>query len=172
MNFNVTKLCHSTDDIRLKGSTVVPAMIPQRLISLQPNKLLQFLRGNFMGKQILAILFVATMLLSMLASLAYPPTNAQIEPTLDPSTIPKYVDQLVIPPVYVPTYTYDWKTRQVPRIQNQHERIQPTNPANSRCTRKPHRIWANPSVGIRRIRQRRRHRQIPRIHPKLTLSNL
>ena len=45
-------------------------------------------------------------------------TNAQVDqpqpplPTLDPSTIPKYVDQLVIPPVYVPQHTYDWKTRQ------------------------------------------------------------
>ena len=33
------------------------------------------------------------------------------EPTLDPLSIPKYTNQLVIPPVYVPQWTYDSKTR-------------------------------------------------------------
>jgi hypothetical protein len=68
-----------------------------------------------MGKKIIAIFFVASMLASLLSifSLALP-VNAQITdvPTLDPSTIPKYVDQLVIPPEYVPTYTFDRKTCQ------------------------------------------------------------
>jgi FtsP/CotA-like multicopper oxidase with cupredoxin domain len=36
------------------------------------------------------------------------PTDA---PTLDPSTIPKFVNQLVIPPVYVPTYSLDRRVR-------------------------------------------------------------
>ena len=36
--------------------------------------------------------------------------QASSGPTLDPLTIPKYVNQLVIPPVYVPKYTFDWKT--------------------------------------------------------------
>jgi len=65
-----------------------------------------------MGKKIIAFLFVATMLASLFSIFSIPTTNAQPQPTLDPSTIPKYVDQLVIPPVYVPSYSYDWKTRQ------------------------------------------------------------
>ena len=34
-------------------------------------------------------------------------------PTLDPNAIPKYVNQFVIPPVYVPTYTFDWSTKKL-----------------------------------------------------------
>ncbi len=42
-------------------------------------------------------------------------TNAQDgvdQPTLDPLSIPKYTNQLVIPPVYVPQWTYDCNKRQ------------------------------------------------------------
>ncbi|HSV49095.1 MAG TPA: hypothetical protein VLH35_02175, partial [Candidatus Acidoferrales bacterium] len=63
-----------------------------------------------MGKKVLAILFVATMLVSLFSIFSIPPVNAQNGPTLDPATIPKYVDQLVIPPEFVPKYTYDHKT--------------------------------------------------------------
>jgi spore coat protein A, manganese oxidase len=53
------------------------------------------------------------MLTSLFSIFSISPTNAQLSgPTLDPDTIPKYVDQLVIPPVYVPKYTYDCKTDQ------------------------------------------------------------
>lgn len=64
-----------------------------------------------MGKKIIAILFVASMLLSLLSIFNAAPAYAQASgPTLDPDSIPKYVDQLVIPPEYVPTYTFDCKT--------------------------------------------------------------
>lgn len=41
---------------------------------------------------------------------AQPPVD---EPTLDPLSIPKYTNQLVIPPVYVPHWTYDSKTKKL-----------------------------------------------------------
>jgi spore coat protein A len=61
-------------------------------------------------------IFVAALLIGMLVLSSFAvlqPVNA-IEPLtqIDASTIPKFVDQLVIPPVYVPQYTYDWSTKQ------------------------------------------------------------
>jgi hypothetical protein len=70
-----------------------------------------FLSTN--GKTILtAALLIGMLVLSSFVMLQ--PVNA-IEPLaqIDPSTIPKFVDQLVIPPVYVPQYTYDYSTKQV-----------------------------------------------------------
>jgi len=50
----------------------------------------------------------AIMLLSLFTVLGS--TAVAANPTmLDPLSIPKYVDQLVIPPVYVPSYKIDWK---------------------------------------------------------------
>ena len=67
--------------------------------------------------------------------------NAQpmVEPTLDPLKIPKYTNQLVIPPVYVPHYTYDYKTRQWVQeykvdMTEFYEQILPTTYANGTPT--------------------------------------
>jgi spore coat protein A len=61
------------------------------------------------------------------------------EPTLDPLSIPKYTNQLVIPPVYVPHYTYDYKTRQWVQeykvdMTEFYEQILPTVDANGNPT--------------------------------------
>ncbi len=92
-------------------------------------------------KNKLAIVLVASMLLSMFAILNPNTANAQIvdQPTLDPSLIPKYVNQLVIPPVYVPTYSYDCKTRQWTQqykidMTQFTEQILPTTDANGNPT--------------------------------------
>jgi hypothetical protein len=69
------------------------------------------------------------------------------EPTLDPTTIPKYIDQLVIPPVYVPTYSFDFKTHKL--TQNYHvdmsefyEQILPTVDALGNPTNFPQtKVW-------------------------------
>jgi FtsP/CotA-like multicopper oxidase with cupredoxin domain len=64
-------------------------------------------------KNKLAIVLVVSMLLSMFSIFNVSSVNAQVdEPTLDPSDIPKFVNQLVIPPVYIPSYTYDYKNHQ------------------------------------------------------------
>ena len=65
-------------------------------------------------KNKIAFLIVALMLAALFTVFNVNTTNAQTpdEPTLDPLSIPKFVNQLVIPPVYVPHYTYDYKTRQ------------------------------------------------------------
>ena len=67
---------------------------------------------------------------------AQDPTDA---PSLDPLTIPKYTNQLVIPPVYVPTYSYDCNTHKL--VQNYHvdmteftEQILPTVDAQGNPT--------------------------------------
>jgi spore coat protein A len=65
--------------------------------------------------------FAVAMILAILASsllLNINIANAVDEPTLDPLTIPKYQNQLVIPPVYVPTYSIDWETGKL--VQNYH----------------------------------------------------
>ena len=67
-----------------------------------------------MKNKLAAFLFVAIIMIAALFTVfSVNPVNAQVPmpdlPTLDPSSIPKYVDQLVIPPVYVPQYTYDHK---------------------------------------------------------------
>jgi FtsP/CotA-like multicopper oxidase with cupredoxin domain/subtilisin-like proprotein convertase family protein len=64
-----------------------------------------------MNKNNLRYLISALLILAILSSsLAMNTTKAQIidAPTLDPLTIPKYADQLVIPPVYVPTNVADF----------------------------------------------------------------
>ncbi len=70
-------------------------------------------------------------------------TNAQDgavdEPTLDPLSIPKYTNQLVIPPVYVPHWNYDYKTRQWVQeykvdMTEFYEQILPTVDANGAAT--------------------------------------
>ena len=63
---------------------------------------------------IAALLILSILATSMIVNLSK--AQAANEPTLDPSTIPKYVNQLVIPPVYVPEYTFDRKTGKL--IQN------------------------------------------------------
>jgi len=65
-------------------------------------------------KNKIAFLIVALMLAALFTVFNVNTTNVQTpdEPTLDPLSIPKFVNQLVIPPVYVPHYTYDYKTRQ------------------------------------------------------------
>ncbi len=68
-----------------------------------------------MDKKIFAFLFVASMIATLFTVFnATPVVEAQSAngPTLDPSTIPKYVDQLVIPPVYNPQWSYDHKNNQ------------------------------------------------------------
>jgi FtsP/CotA-like multicopper oxidase with cupredoxin domain len=94
--------------------------------------------------------FATIMLLAIFAVTIVINTNtvkAQDEPTIDPTTIPKYVDQLVIPPVYVPTYSIDWKAHKL--IQNYHvdmsefyEQILPTVDANGNPTGfGPTKVW-------------------------------
>ena len=64
-----------------------------------------------MKNQKLSVIVAITILL--VASFAFLTTSFEAEaqmpdePTLDPTTIPKYVDDLVIPPVYVPNNVYD-----------------------------------------------------------------
>lgn len=73
------------------------------------------------------------------ATIAQPEETPLPEPTLDPSTIPKYVDQLVIPPVYLPKYTFDWKTKQIVAtykvdMSEFYEQILPTTYVNGTAT--------------------------------------
>lgn len=63
--------------------------------------------GTTESKSKSAIFLIILLMLTSLSSVAFVNSAmAQPEPTLlDPLTIPKYVDQLIIPPVYVPTYS-------------------------------------------------------------------
>lgn len=92
-------------------------------------------------KNKLSIVLVVSMLLSMFAIFDVNPVNAQPvdQPTLDPSSIPKYVNQLVIPPVYVPTYFYDCKTHKLTQqyivdMTQFQEQILPTTDASGNPT--------------------------------------
>ena len=93
-------------------------------------------------KKIIAFLTIVIFLATILtATLNLNVANAQTvdAPTLDPNDIPKFVNQLVIPPVYVPTYSYDCKTHT--KVQNYKvdmtqftEQILPTTYANGTPT--------------------------------------
>lgn len=93
-------------------------------------------------KKIIAFLTIVIFLATILtATLNLNVANAQTvdAPTLDPNDIPKFVNQLVIPPVYVPTYSYDCKTHTI--VQNYKvsmteftEQILPTTYANGTPT--------------------------------------
>ena len=77
------------------------------------NKKIILLKKNFLKKaKIASILVLATLMLSTLSTIGLiGVTNAQDPgPTLDPLSIPKYTNQLVIPPTYVPKMTYDKET--------------------------------------------------------------
>jgi spore coat protein A len=59
------------------------------------------------NKKISVTIAIAVLIVASFVSLTNLEVKAQPDPTLDPTTIPKYVDQLVIPPVYVPKNIYD-----------------------------------------------------------------
>lgn len=65
-------------------------------------------------KNNLSLVLAVSMFLSMFAVFSFGSAEAQTvdEPTLDPSLIPKYTNDLVIPPVYKPTWSYDYKNHQ------------------------------------------------------------
>ncbi len=90
-----------------------------------------------MGKKI-AYLFVVIMLTALFTVFNASMTSAQTTPpapTLDPSTIPKFVDQLIIPPVYVPQWSFDWNNWRLTQtykvdMSEFYEQILPTAYAN------------------------------------------
>jgi spore coat protein A len=89
----------------------------------------------------IAFFIIAIMLAALFTVFNVNTTNAQApdEPTLDPLSIPKYVNQLVIPPVYVPQYTFDFKTHQLIQeykvdMTEFYEQILPTTDASGNPT--------------------------------------
>ena len=91
-------------------------------------------------KNKMAFFCAGLMLVSLFGLLNVDPANAQNDgPTLDPSTIPKFVDQLVIPPVYVPHYTFDCTTKRIVQeykvdMTEFYQQILPTQDANGNPT--------------------------------------
>jgi spore coat protein A, manganese oxidase len=71
-----------------------------------------------------SVIFLAVFLFAPIMSLAQATTVTSSMPgmttpdqsTLDPNLIPKFVNQLVIPPVYVPQYTFDTKTCKITQV--------------------------------------------------------
>ena len=92
-------------------------------------------------KNKIAFLIIALMLTALFTVFNVNTANAQMpdEPTLDPNLIPKYVDQLIIPPVYVPQYTFDWNTKRYIQeykvdMSEFYEQILPTTDASGNPT--------------------------------------
>ncbi len=100
-------------------------------------------------KNKIAFFVIAMMLAALFTVFNTIPAQAQIpdEPTLDPNSIPKFVDQLIIPPVYVPHYTFDWSTKKMVQeykvdMTEFYEQILPTTDANGNPTGYgPTKVW-------------------------------